>query len=119
MKQVDLKSFEVGFGENKVIVHPRMISVAEQDEVQSRFNDIADTDTEKYQKQFEICREALDTFSSQPAERLIKEKGEFKRVAIEGGLNQHFAERTPENERIVREAYQLVLAQMRPESRFI
>lgn len=119
MKSQPLKSIEIGYGEEKVIIHPGMISVAEQDDVQQRLNDVADTDTEKYQKEFEICREALEEFSAQPAEKLIKEKGEYKRVPLEGGLTKHFAERTVENERVVRGAYQLFLQQLQPEARFL
>lgn len=119
MKQNSLKTIVIGFGDNKVHIHPRMISVAEQDDIQNRFNDIADTDTDKYQKEFEICREALETFSSKPAEKLVKEKGEYKAVPLDGGLAAHFAERTPENERTVRSAYQLLLQQMQPEASFL
>jgi len=119
MKPQSLKTIEIGFGDNKVRIHPRIISVAEQDEIQNRFNDIADTDTQKYQLEFEICREALDTFSAAPAEKLVKEKGEYKAVPIEGGLTAHFAERTPENERTVRSAYQLFLTQLQPSAIFL
>lgn len=114
-----MKPLEIGYGENKIIIYPKMISVAEQDDFQQQLNDLADTDTEKYKKEFEICRAALESMSEKPAEKLVKEKGEFKKVKIEGGLSAHFLERTIENERVVRDAYQIVLSQMRPESRFL
>ncbi len=119
MKPVTLKPIEIGYGDEKIVIRPRMMSVAEQDELTAQFADISDTDTDKYQKEFEICRDALDAFSAQPAAQLVKEKGEYKRVPIEGGLTKHFADRSIEAERVVREAYQLVLLQQRPESRFI
>ena len=119
MKPVTLKSIEIGYGDDKVIIHPRMASVAEVDEVQRSLNDVADTDTEKYQKEFCICRDAIESFSASPPERLEKVKGEFKRFPLDGGLAARFAERTVENERIIREAYQLILVQCRPESRFL
>lgn len=114
-----MKSFEIGYGDDKVIIHPKLVTVAESEDVQRKLNDITDTDTEKYQKEFEICRGALDAFSAKPAEKLVKEKGEYKRVPIEGGLTAHFATRTVESERIVREAYQIVMALQRPDSRFL
>ncbi len=114
-----MKTLEIGFGENKIVIQPRMASVAETDDIARQLNDIAETDTEKYQKEFEICRAALDEWSAQPAEKLEKIKGEYKRVPLEGGLAAHFAIRNDENERVVRDAYQIVISQMRPESRFL
>lgn len=119
MKPVTLKPIEIGYGKDKIVIFPRMISVAEQEDVQSKFTDIADTDTEKYQKEFEICRNAIDEFSERTVCRLEKDKGEYQHLVIEGGATAHFADRTTENERVVREAYQLMLGQMRPESRFL
>ena len=114
-----MKPFEIGYGEDKVVIHPRLATVAEVDDVQRQLNDISDSDTEKYNLEFQICRDALDAWSKVPAEKLVKDKGEYKRVKIEGGLKAHYAERTPENERIVREAYQIVCTQFRPDSRFV
>lgn len=119
MKPINLKPIEVGYGDEKVIIHPRMISVAEQNSVHEQLTDIADTDTEKYQKEFQILRDALDEFSAQPAERLEKVKGEFKRLPIEGGLAAHFANRTNESERIVRKAYELFVEQLSPDGSFM
>lgn len=116
MKKQTLKPIEIGYGEEKIIFYPRMISVAEQDEIQARLNDIADNDTEKYQLEYEICREALETFADKAAERLEKEKGEFKRLPLEP---DYFAARTPQSERIVRVAYQLFLSQLQPDARFL
>ena len=117
MKPIELKPIEIGYGDSKYIFYPRMISVAEQEEVTNRFNDISDS-FEKFQKEFEICREAVEAFSAKPCERLVKEKGEFKKEPVES-LQTEFAERSATGERIIREVYQLYLVQMRPESRFI
>jgi hypothetical protein len=114
-----MKSFDIGYTEDKVRIHPRMASVAEVEDYQQQFNDVADNDTEKYQKYFDICKSAIEDFSAKPAEQLVKEKGEFKAVALSGGISGHFEKRTPENERIVRDAYKLIIAQMSPESAFI
>lgn len=119
MKPVTLKPIEIGYGDEKIVLFPRMFSVAEQQEVSDKLTDVADTDTGKYQKEFEICRAALDEFSASPAAKLVKVKGEFKHEPVDGGLNAHFATRTDENERIVREAYQLYINQARPDSRFL
>lgn len=116
MKKHSLKPIEIGYGEEKIIFYPRLITVAEQDEIQARLNDVADTDTDKYQKEYEICREALENFASSPAEILVKEKGEFKKVSLEA---DYFTERTPQTERIIRSAYQLFLGQLQPDYRFL
>jgi len=114
-----MKSFEIGYGDDKVIIHPRMASIAEVEETQRQLNELAEDSADKYQREFELCRDALDSWSKSPAEKLVKEKGEFKPVKIEGGLKAHYAERSPENERCVREAYQIVCTQFRPDSRFV
>lgn len=118
MKPVKLKTIEVGYGDERILIHPRLISVAEQNSVHEQLTDVADTDTEKYQKEFEILRDALDSFAAQPAERLEKIKGEFKRFPIEGGLAKLYAMRTNENERVIRKAYELFVEQLSPEANF-
>lgn len=118
MKPIKLKKFEVGFGDERIVFSPRMISVAEQNSVHEQLSDIAATDTDKYQKEFEVLRDALDDFAAEPTERLEKIKGEFKRLPIEGGLKTYFAERNLVNERIVRRAYELFIEQLSPESSF-
>lgn len=125
MKQNKLKPIEIGFGDDKVIFHLRMISVAEEDSVQQRFNDVAD-DFDKWQKEFEICRDAICEFSIEMPERLEKENGEFKKVALvedtltpEEAIGKFFAERTVENERVIRDAFWLFKRQLAPEARFL
>lgn len=126
IKPNSIKPIEIGFGDSKVIFHLRMISVAEEDAVQQKFNDIADSDTEKWQKQFEICRDALGEFSIEMPQRLEKEKAEFKRVPLvekaetpQAAIDQFFKERTIENERVVRDAYWLFKSQLASDSRFL
>ncbi len=126
LKPTQLKSFKVGFGEDQVVFHPRMTTIAEFDDIQQKLNDIKDSDEEKYQKQFDICIEALADWSSEAPQKLVKEKGEFKRVDLVenaesplDAMKRFFAERSAENERVIREAYQLYLIQMRPTSDFL
>lgn len=114
-----LKSFEIGYGDNKIRIHPKMVSVETADEFQRQLNDIADSDSDKNEKEFQICRAAIDAFSDRPAEKLVSDKGASKAVAIEGGLTAHFPARTPESDRIVRNAYQIIQSQFMPDSRFI
>lgn len=126
IKANTLKPIEVGYGDSKVIFFMRMVSIAEQDEVEQKFNDISDTDTEKWQKEFQICRDCLGAFSSEMPQRLEKEKGEFVRVPLvenaatpTDAIDKFFKERTIENERVVRDAYRLFKAQLSPDSRFL
>ena len=114
-----MKPFEIGYGEDKVIIYPKMASIEQTDNFSRDLSDVSDTDESKYDTEFSIYKTALDTFSAKPAEKVVKEKGVTKRVPLEGGLSAHFGVRTPEAERIVREAYQIVVGQMRPASSFL
>ena len=126
IKPNTLKPIEIGFGDSKVIFFLRMISVAEEDAVQQKFNDIADSDTEKWQKLFDVCRDALGEFSTDMPQRLEKEKGEFKRVPLvenaetpTDAIDIYFKERSIENERVIRDAYLLFKSQLGSDSRFL
>lgn len=126
IKPNKLKPIEIGYGESKVIFYLRMISVAEESELTDRFTAIADADFEKWQKQFDVCKNALGEFSEQMPERLEKEKGEFKKVPLvdiaetpTAAIDQFFKERTIENERVIRDAYWLFKSQLASESRFL
>jgi hypothetical protein len=126
IKPNTLKPIEIGFGESKVIFHLRMISVAEEDAVQQKFNDISDSDTDKWQKQYDVCRDALGEFSVEMPQTLLKEKAEFKRVPLveaaetpTAAIDVFFKERTIENERTIRDAFWLFKSQLASESRFL
>lgn len=126
IKANTLKPIEIGFGDSKVIFYLRMISVAEEDSISQRFNDIADADTDKWQKQFEICRDALGEFSTEMPQQLEKERAEFKHVPLvekaetpSAAINAFFKQRTIENERVIRDAYALFKQQLSSESRFL
>ena len=114
-----MKPFEIGYGDEKVIIYPKMASIAQTDDFSRQLSDVSDSDESKYDTEFAIYKTALDEFSAKPAEKIVREKGEPKRVPLEGGITSHFANRTPEAERIVREAYGIVLGQMRPASSFL
>lgn len=126
IKANTLKPLETGYGDSRVIFHLRMISVAEEDSVQQKFNDISDSDTDKWQKQFEICRDALGEFSTEMPQRLERVKGEFTRVPLvekaetpTAAIDAFFKERTIENERVIRDAYWLFKSQLASDSRFL
>lgn len=114
-----MKSFEIGYGEDKVVIHPKMASIAQTDDVSRQLSDLSDSDESKYDAEFDILKTALDTFSAKPAEKIVKEKGVAKRVPLEGGITSYYSVRTAENERIVRDAYNIVVGQMRPISSFL
>lgn len=120
-----LKPIEVGYGDDKVIFYPASMSVAQENELDQQFNEIADSDIEKYQKEFDICKMALGEFSDQMPVKLVKEKGEFKKVPLNDkqtaveAIKEFFAERTVENERIIRLAYGMLKSQQNPEVRFL
>jgi len=123
-KSNELKPIEIGYGEEKVIFHLRMISIAEEETTTRKFTDIADS-TEKYQKEFDICKEALGEFSVSMPQRLEREKGELVRRPLNnaetpgGAILQHFSERTAQNERIVRDAFFMFKQMLAPAARFL
>jgi hypothetical protein len=126
IKPVQLKSFKVGYGDDLVVFHPRMISLAEQTEAAQRFNDIADGDDQKYQKEFDIQIEAIAEWSNEQPQRLVKEKAEFKRVPLVedsestlDALKRFFGDRTAENERVIRAAYNAFINQCAPDVSFL
>jgi hypothetical protein len=124
MKSNQLKAIQIGYGEDQLIFHCRMISVAEEESYDAKFNDIADSDTEKHEKQFELCKEALGEFAAEMPQKLVKKKGEFVKEPLGDGtpydaINAVFKERTPENERIIRRAFSLFKAQLDPDIRFL
>ncbi|HEX8289828.1 MAG TPA: hypothetical protein VF556_17735 [Pyrinomonadaceae bacterium] len=96
-------SFEVGFRNNKTRFDLRMISIAEEEEIRLKFTDIADSDSEKEEKEYEICLEALTKFS----------------VKLESGFRTKFSDRTVTNERIIRAAYREFRSALTPEVTFL
>lgn len=96
-------SFEVGFKE-KTRFNLRMITVAEETQVQMKFNDIADAEETKELKEYNICLDALIRFS----------------VSGDGDrLRTRFADPTPQNERIVRAAYSQFKISLQPDIIFL
>lgn len=126
MKANSLKPIESGYGDDKVIFFLRMISIAEEDEYNVKFNDISDSDSEKYPKTFAILKEALGEFSTEMPVKLEKVKGEFVRVPLvkdaqtpAEAINAAFNQRTIENERTVLSVYNRFKNQLSPETRFL
>jgi hypothetical protein len=126
MKPNNLKPIKIGYGDDKVIFYLRMISLAEEEDYNAKFNDITDSDTEKYQKTFDILKEALAEFSTQIPDKLEKVKGEFVKLPLIEkaesplqAINEYFGQRTIENERVIRGAYNVFKSQLYPESSFL
>lgn len=120
-----MKPIEIGFDNNKVVFYPRMISVAEEDALTRKLRDAADEEVDRYKNEYEICREALGEYSEKMPERFEEKQGEITRVPLTDAatpaqaIADFFKERTPENERIVRDAYYLFREQLRPSARFL
>lgn len=119
-----MKPIEIGF-EKKVVFYPRMISQAEEDAITRRLRDVADEEVDRYQNEFEICREALGEYSAAMPMRYEEVKGELVKVPLTDAetpaqaVADYFKERTIENERIIRDAYYLFREQLRPAARFL
>lgn len=119
-----MKPIEIGYEERKFIFYPRMMSVAEEAAHDVKFADVAETDTEKFSKQFDLCKEFLGEFSEKVPDELVKKKGELVKTPLGDGtpfeaINKVFTERTAENERIIRRLYSLYKSQLDPDFRFL
>lgn len=121
-----LKPIEIGYEDRKFVFHLRMVSVAEESDYDQRFADIAESDPNKYDREFQLCKQALGEFSIGAPEKVITEKGKPKRVPIDSkaesslaAIEKAFAERTPENERLIRRAYSIFKSQLDPDIRFL
>jgi hypothetical protein len=126
MKSAELKPFKVGYGDEKIVFHPRMATVAEVDDVNQQLNDIADSDDQKYQKDFDIRITAISEWSAEAPQKLVKIKGEFQRQPLIedaestlDAMKRFFGDRTPENERVIRAAYNAYNLQFNPEIDFL
>lgn len=94
-------SFEIGYKENKTRFDLRMISVAEEMEIQEQFNNLADNDSEKSAKEYQICLDALSKFSV----------NDFDKT--------NFSEMDVKNERVIRAAYRQFMYAMNPTIDFL
>ncbi len=97
-------SFEVGFKDDKTRFDLRMISVSEESELNQRFSDIVDSDSDKTSAETAICLETLAAFSHS------SEDGEK--------IRQKFSEKSVKNERVIRTAYQQFKYALQPEVNF-
>lgn len=121
MNNTALKPIQIGYGDEKFVIYPRLISVAEEIELTKTFSKISDSDENKYQKIFDLCKKALGEYSIQPPVRIIKENGKQKHIPLienaetaSEAIENFFAEQTPHNERIMREAYFSFISQQSP-----
>src|SRR5688572_10900802 len=115
MSEHKLKPIEIGY-EKKYTFHPTMISIAEENELNQQFLDSSDNGTQDYQREYEICRDALGKYCA-PATVESNCKGKITEKEI--NVAEEFKERTPENERIVRDTYLLWKEQLAPTARFL
>ena len=97
-------SFEVGYKDDKTRFDLKLISVSDETEINQRFSDIADSDTDKTGKETAICLDALVTFSQHP------EDGEK--------IRQKLSDVNIKSERIIRTAYQQFKLALSPEVNF-
>ena len=98
-------SFEVGYKDDKTRFDLRMISVSEETELNQQFSDIADTDPEKTNKEYQLCLSALAGFSHST------EDGEK--------LREKFAEINLKKERVLRAAFQQFKYSLSPDVSFL
>lgn len=126
MKSTKLKPFKIGYGDEMVAFYLRMPSSAELDEVSRRISEASVNSDEKYQKLFEIKREALAEFSEEIPKKAVKEKGEAKYIDLVenpqsplDALTRYFDRRLPESERVIAGAYNTFLAQIEPDGSFL
>lgn len=120
----ELKPIEIGYGDNKFVFYLRAISVAQEDELTDKFNEVSD-DFDKYQKEFELCRSALGEFSVKMPDKVFKEKGGTVKIPLDDkenisdAVNSFFGERTIENERIIRNAFAAFRSLQQPTVSFL
>lgn len=133
-------SFSVGFNNNPITFHLRMISVAEENKLRQRFTALSED--EKELKDYELNVDALAEFSinaptikkmmpvaEQPAEADENQepKMEFQDVQLTGitpGLpgqviRDYFADRTASKERIADFAVRAFLSRLTPDVSFL
>lgn len=110
IKARNLKPIKAGYDDDKIAVYPRAVSRAELDSVELALAEAGADTVEKYQKAFEIKRQAIADWSSEMPATVTVEKGESKLVPIGKGdiaheVNTYFAARTIENEHVVHRIY--------------
>lgn len=111
MKQDELEPLEVGYQDEKVIFYLRMISVAEEDAINTRLRDVADSGSES--KKYDIYWQALSASSVKMPEVV---KGESRE---EVSFSDYFSEQTPRKERLIRQAYITFINRLYPEALFL
>jgi hypothetical protein len=126
IKPTVLKPFKSGYGDVKVAFYPRMATIAEQEEIEARLLDISDADELKNQRKFEIYRQAIGEWSAEMPQLIVKERGEVKFVPLvedaataTEAIESFFSERTAENERVIRAAYNAFVNLFQPETDFL
>ncbi len=125
MKPNQIEPIEVGYtDEDKVIFHLRKISIAESDELDAKMAD-AESAADKHKNLYLIRLEALKDYSVEMPEKYVKENGELKRVPLNDAttanvaLQEHFSERSLENEWVIRDAFIRFKQALQPSSRYL
>lgn len=130
-KQDTLKEVVFGYNE-KVIIKPRMISSADEDDYSRQFQDIAESD-DKEKQEFKIIKQFLIDVSAEMPEKLVKESDDQGRESkkpvrkplienaetIADAIQNYFAEYSVENFRVVSALYWGVKQRFQPSPDFL
>lgn len=116
-----LRPIEVGYRDEKLVFHLKMISVEQEDAILQRFAEVSDKDTERFTKRFEIYKDAVAEAACEMP--VLTKNGKSAPLAKEGtpaaAILEHFRERNTENERIIRAAYVLFRSELEPDASFL
>lgn len=125
MKPVTLKPFKVGYDEEKIAFYPRMMTEAEMEEVQQSLVKANDSD-DKFQKRFEIFKDAIADWSDKAPQKVVKVKGEVQYVplvenaeTIKDAIERFFDKRTAETEKVIRAAFNSFCSLATPDIDFL
>lgn len=111
LKTRKLKPIKAGYDDNKLAIYPRTVSRAELDDVEQQLAEASAETVDKYQKAFEIKRQAIGDWSDGMPAEIVRDKGEDTLVPIGEGkdiasaVNAYFADRSIEAEHIVNAIY--------------
>lgn len=117
---------EVIFGYNeKVIIYPQMMSAEAEESVRKDFADLADSDTDKQKKEFNLLKQFLIDASAKMPELLVMEQGKaVRKPLVEGAetiaeaVEKYFAECNIANYRVVSALYWQCKSRFQPTESF-
>lgn len=124
IKARKLKPIKAGYDDNRIAFFPRTISRAELDAVDHELSEANAETVGKYQKSFEIKRQAIGDWSEGMPGEIVTVKGENQIKPLGEGdipsaVNKAFADRTTENEHVINSVYQAFVAMQVPDIDFL